>query len=160
VWIISSSWVRLICAGSCEPMPPITTRSEHIGHWIKMRPSLARFSGPESFIHTRSWEGFITTTSAFRFLVHTGVSRLFRRPSRTGLRCGSNSLASAVDKDASSRLPAIALSRYRRERSRVSQAPTPVAKPTAADECSCSPSRGKPQCRRLIIQNDRCDALF
>ena len=40
-------------------------------HWIKMRRSLARFSVPDSLIHTRSLVGFITTTSGFRFSVHT-----------------------------------------------------------------------------------------
>jgi hypothetical protein len=30
-----------------------TTTSEHIGHWIKMRRPLARFSGLESSIHAR-----------------------------------------------------------------------------------------------------------
>jgi hypothetical protein len=33
--------------------------------------SLARFSGPESLVHTRSLADFITTTSGFRFSVHT-----------------------------------------------------------------------------------------
>src|SRR5665811_1553854 len=48
-----------------------TTTSEHIGHWIKMRRSLARFIRPESFVHTRYSAGFIITTSAFSFSVHT-----------------------------------------------------------------------------------------
>jgi len=39
---------------SCEPMLATTTTSERTGHWIKMRRSLARFSGPESSVHTRS----------------------------------------------------------------------------------------------------------
>src|SRR5450759_2667056 len=38
-----------------------------------MRRSLARFSEPESSVHTRSLAGFITTMSGFRFSVHTGV---------------------------------------------------------------------------------------
>ena len=38
-----------------------------------MPRSLARFSGPESLIHTRSLADFITTTSGFRFSVHTGL---------------------------------------------------------------------------------------
>src|SRR6202040_3820497 len=37
-----------LCADSCDPMLAITTTFEHIGHWIKMRQSLARFTGPES----------------------------------------------------------------------------------------------------------------
>src|SRR5258707_188118 len=48
-----------------------TTTSEHIDHWIKMRRSLARFSGLESSVHTRYSADFIITTSAFRFSVHT-----------------------------------------------------------------------------------------
>src|SRR6476646_7830915 len=50
----------------------ITTTSERTDHWIKMRRSLAPFSGPESLVHTRSLADFITTTSGFRFSVHTG----------------------------------------------------------------------------------------
>ena len=38
-----------------------------------MRRSLAPFSGSESSIHTRSWADFITTTSGFRFSVHTAL---------------------------------------------------------------------------------------
>jgi hypothetical protein len=37
-----------------------------------MRRSLAPFSGPELLVHTRSLVDFITTTSGFRFSVHTG----------------------------------------------------------------------------------------
>jgi len=36
-----------------------------------MLRSLARFSGPESLVHTRSLADFITTTSGCRFSVHT-----------------------------------------------------------------------------------------
>ena len=43
-----------------------TTTSEHIGHWVKMRRSLAPFSGLESSVHTRYSADFIITTSAFR----------------------------------------------------------------------------------------------
>ena len=43
-----------------------------------MRRSLAPFSGPESLVHTRSWADFITTTSAFRFSVHTGAFETVR----------------------------------------------------------------------------------
>src|SRR5208282_573580 len=42
-------------------------------HWRKMLRSLARYSGPESLIHTRSLADFITTTSGFRFSVHTAA---------------------------------------------------------------------------------------
>jgi hypothetical protein len=54
-------------------MLAITTTSERTGHWTKMRRSLARFSGPELLVHTPSLADFITTTSEFRFSVHTGV---------------------------------------------------------------------------------------
>src|SRR5258708_5186680 len=47
-------------------------------HWIRMRRSLARFSGLESSVHTRYSADFIITTFAFRFSVHTGVPT--RRP--------------------------------------------------------------------------------
>src|ERR1700694_5506131 len=53
-------------------MLSITTTFEHIGHWIKMRQSLARFSGPESSPQIRSLADFIATTSGFSFSVHTG----------------------------------------------------------------------------------------
>src|SRR4030081_3637457 len=49
----------------------ITTKLEHIGHWIRMRQSLARFSGPESSPQIRSLADFIVTTSEFKFSVHT-----------------------------------------------------------------------------------------
>src|ERR1035437_6441393 len=42
-----------------------------------MRRSLARFSEPESSVHTRSLAGFITTMSGFRFSVHTGDARTY-----------------------------------------------------------------------------------
>src|SRR3981189_1630525 len=54
----------------------ITTTFEHIGHWIKMRQSLAPFSGPESSPQTRSLADFIATTSGFRFSVHTARQSL------------------------------------------------------------------------------------
>jgi hypothetical protein len=53
-------------------VPTLTFDLLRTGHWIKMRRSLAPFSGPESLVHTRSLADFITTTSAFRFSVHTG----------------------------------------------------------------------------------------
>src|ERR1700686_5719279 len=37
-----------------------------------MRRFLVRFSRLESFVHTRSSAGFTTTTSGFKFSVHTG----------------------------------------------------------------------------------------
>jgi len=48
-----------------------TTTSERTGHWTKMRRSLAPFTAPELLVHTRSLADFITTTSGFRFSVHT-----------------------------------------------------------------------------------------
>jgi hypothetical protein len=57
-------------------MLAITTASEHIGHWTKMRRSRARFSGLESSVHTQSLAGFITIMCGFKFLVHTGVAIL------------------------------------------------------------------------------------
>ena len=65
--------VRPICAESCDPMLVTTTTSEHIGHWIKMRRPLARFSGLESSIHARYSADFIIITSGFRFSIHTTV---------------------------------------------------------------------------------------
>jgi hypothetical protein len=63
------------------------TTLEHIGHWIKMRQSLARFSGLELSVHTRSLADFITTTSGFRFSVHTrGFLLTFRRFGRNRCR--------------------------------------------------------------------------
>ena len=76
VWITSLSWTRRICAGSCENMLSITTRSEHTGRWTKMLRSLARFSGSEPLIHTRSSAAFITITSGVRFLVHTTLMKI------------------------------------------------------------------------------------
>jgi hypothetical protein len=71
VRIILSSWERRICAASCEPTLTITIKSERTGHWIKMRRSLAPFSGSDPLIHTRSLADFITITCGFRFSVHT-----------------------------------------------------------------------------------------
>src|SRR3979411_3226909 len=70
-WIISSFLVRRICAGPCDPMLVTTTTSEHIGHWIKMRRSLARFSALESSVRTRYSADFIITTPGSRFSAHT-----------------------------------------------------------------------------------------
>src|SRR6202048_3814230 len=47
-------------------MLAITTKLEHIGHWIKMRQSLARFSASVSSVHAPSWADFITTMVGFR----------------------------------------------------------------------------------------------
>jgi hypothetical protein len=74
----SSFLVRRICAGPCDPMPVTTMTSEHIGHWIKMRRSLARLSALESSVRTRYSADFIITASGFS--VHTG-RRLSRRGS-------------------------------------------------------------------------------
>jgi hypothetical protein len=43
-----SSWARRGYAVSCDPMLAITTISERIGHWTKMRQSLVEFSRPEA----------------------------------------------------------------------------------------------------------------
>src|SRR3981189_282837 len=68
---------------SCDPMLAITTKLEHIGHWIRMRQSLARFSASVSSFHAPSWADFITTTLAFRFSVHTThCAGSERRPSQ------------------------------------------------------------------------------
>jgi hypothetical protein len=53
----------LALAGSCDPMLLTITTSEYIG--IKMRRSLARFSGLESSAHSRYSADFNITTSAF-----------------------------------------------------------------------------------------------
>jgi hypothetical protein len=74
---ISSSWVRRICAESCEPMLATTTTSEPTGPWLKMRQSLAPFSGPEALGHARSLADFITTTTGFRISVHTACRSSF-----------------------------------------------------------------------------------
>src|SRR4029434_8586274 len=63
--------------GASAPHPAnlrslLQSTSERIGHWIKMRRSIARFSGSDLSIRTRSWADFTITTFAFRFLVHTG----------------------------------------------------------------------------------------
>src|SRR3979409_698392 len=54
--------VRRICAGPCGPMLVTTTTSEHIGHWIKVRRSLARFSAQESSVRPRYSADLIITT--------------------------------------------------------------------------------------------------
>ena len=67
VWTTSLSLARTICAEFCDPMPAITTASEQIDHWIKMRRSLARFSGPGASHRPRSSAVSITTTPVFSF---------------------------------------------------------------------------------------------
>ena len=57
---------------SCEPMPTITTASGPTVHRIKMRRSLAQFSGPEASNRTPSLADFITITFGARFSVQTG----------------------------------------------------------------------------------------
>ncbi len=51
-------------------MLAITTTSERIGRWIKMRRFLAQFRGSEPLCHTRFLAGFITITPGFRFGTH------------------------------------------------------------------------------------------
>ena len=70
----------------------ITTTSERTGHWIKMRRSRAQFREPELLGHTRSLAVFITTTSGFKFSVHTsdhddapGVIARGRKPCRSAV---------------------------------------------------------------------------
>src|SRR5258708_36893569 len=48
--------------------------------WIRMRPLLARFSEPVWSGHLPFWADFITTTSGFRFSVHTAVASAFAFP--------------------------------------------------------------------------------
>ena len=57
-----------------------------------MRRSLAPFTAPEALVHTQSLADSITTTSGFRFSVHTANSRhtisaLGRGMSRRRIRC-------------------------------------------------------------------------
>jgi hypothetical protein len=56
------SWARRICAEFCDPMPT----SERIGHWIRMRRFLGRFSEPGWSVHAPCWADFITATPAFK----------------------------------------------------------------------------------------------
>jgi hypothetical protein len=59
--------VRRIYVGSCDLTHTIITTSERIGHWTKTRRFLARFSRPESSIHTRYLVDFTITTSGLGF---------------------------------------------------------------------------------------------
>jgi hypothetical protein len=52
-------------------MLAITTTSERIDHWIRMRRSLAKFSESEASNHTPSLAAFTTTTPELKFSVHT-----------------------------------------------------------------------------------------
>ena len=74
--------VNCICAASCERTLAITMKSERIGHWTKMRRSLAQFSGPKPSGHTRFSAGFTTNTLGSRFSVHTGSFRPLTNPPR------------------------------------------------------------------------------
>jgi transposase InsO family protein len=62
---------RLIGSIRRECMLSIITKSERIGHWIKMRRSLGQSRGLASSVHVRSLAVFTTTTSEVRFSVHT-----------------------------------------------------------------------------------------
>src|SRR4029434_1876951 len=53
-------------------MLAMTIISERIGHWTKIRRSIAPLSGSDLSIRTRSWADFTITTFASRFSVHTG----------------------------------------------------------------------------------------
>src|ERR1700738_2934478 len=86
VWTTSLSWARCICAESCYSMLAITTRIEHIGHWIRMRQSLARFSASVSSFYAPSWADFITTTLAFSFRYTQVAAILAGRCDLDGLR--------------------------------------------------------------------------
>jgi hypothetical protein len=54
-------------------MLAITTTSERIDHWIRMRRSLAKFSESEASNHTPSLAAFTTTTPELKFSVHTAA---------------------------------------------------------------------------------------
>src|SRR5712672_3309330 len=58
-------------------MRTITTASERIDPLTRMRRSFARFSGLDASNRSPSLADFITTTSGFRFSVHTGNSIIF-----------------------------------------------------------------------------------
>ena len=64
-------WGAPRIAGSCEPMPAITTRSERTGHWIRMRRSPVQSSRPETSNHTLFWVDFITITPGSKFSAYT-----------------------------------------------------------------------------------------
>ena len=60
-------------AGYSNFMPTITTVSEPIDLWTRMRRFLGQFTGPVSFVHTPFWADCITNMFVFRFSVHTMV---------------------------------------------------------------------------------------
>jgi len=63
-------------------MLAITTTFEHIGHWIKMRQSLARFSEPESSPQIRPGRTLssLRPSLSFRYTQVYGIAELaFRR---------------------------------------------------------------------------------
>ena len=66
-------WLRLFCRGCIIAMRGYDFRKGQV--IIKMLRSLAPFTAPESLGRTRSLADFITTTSGFRFSVHTGATR-------------------------------------------------------------------------------------
>jgi signal transduction histidine kinase len=68
-------------------MLAITTTFEHIGHWIRMRQSLARFSASVSSVHAPSWADFITTMVGFRVFRYTQVLRTILAPEPLPVRC-------------------------------------------------------------------------
>jgi hypothetical protein len=80
VWTTSLSWARRICAVYSNLMPTITTVSELIDRWTRMRRFLGQFTGPVSFVHTPFWADCITNTFVFRFSVHTAPNRYFGAP--------------------------------------------------------------------------------
>ncbi len=77
--------------------------SKRIGHWTKTRRLFARFSGPESSIHTRYSADFTITTSSFRFSVHRTPTRCLsqdpqdhgRDPDRYSCRTARTSVCDA-----------------------------------------------------------------
>src|SRR5674536_288132 len=56
------SMARLLGRSPSTVSRELSTTSERTGRWAKMRRSLARFSGPESLVDTRSLADFITIT--------------------------------------------------------------------------------------------------
>ena len=65
--ITSSSSARPICAGSLRPTPAITTESERICHWTRMRRAIGRFDGSASSLLSRSSAAFIINTAGSSF---------------------------------------------------------------------------------------------
>jgi transposase InsO family protein len=65
--ITSSSSARPSCAGSSPPTPAITTVSERIYSWTKIRRALDRSGGSASSLLSRSSADFIINTSGSSF---------------------------------------------------------------------------------------------